>query len=104
MSKVSYTDIRGSIIIALLFWFTPIYIALIYVKTDLSLLNIVKIVLLFVGVFFAMLSQHLLHRLTGASSINLQVNPKHLVLSFVLALACALVLTVLTSPICYGYG
>ena len=93
MSKVTYTDLKGSIIVALLFWFTPIYIALLYLKPELSILNIVKTVLLFIGVFSAMMLQHLLHRFMKVSSNPLPVDPKQMLVTATVAFACALLLT-----------
>jgi hypothetical protein len=99
MSKVTYTDFKGSIIVALLFWFTPIYIALLYTRPAPSMINIIKTILLFIGVFSAMMLQHLLHRFTKASSNPLPVDPKHMVLSATVAFACALLLTLLSTPL-----
>jgi hypothetical protein len=94
---VTYTDIKGSVIVALLFWFTPLYIALMYVKTDLSLLNIVKIVLLFIGVFFAMLSQHMLHRLVGVSSVKQPTRKEQFIVPLTIASLIAVALTVVST-------
>jgi len=96
---VSYTDIKGSIVVALLFWFTPIYIALLYTRPEPSIVNIIKTALLFIGVFSAMMLQHLLHRFTKASSNPLPVNPKHMILSATVAFACALILSLLSTPL-----
>jgi len=99
VNKVTYTDLKGSIIVALLFWFVPIYIALLYTRPDPSTVNIIKTALLFIGVFSAMMFHHLLHRFTKASSNPLPVNPKYMVLSATVAFTCALLLTVLSTPL-----
>jgi hypothetical protein len=97
MSKITYTDLKGSIIVALLIWFTPIYIALLYIRPEPSIVNIIKTMLLFIGVFSAMMLQHLLHRFTKVSSNPLPVDPKHMVISAIIAFVCALLLTVLST-------
>jgi hypothetical protein len=99
VSKVTYTDLKGSIIVALLFWFTPIYIALLYIRPEPSIANIIKMMLLFIGVFSAMMLQHLLHRFMKVSSNPHPVDPKHIVISATIAFACALLLTVLSTPL-----
>jgi hypothetical protein len=97
--KVTYTDLKGSIIVALLFWFTPIYIAFLYIRPEPSIANIIKTVLLFIGVFSAMMLQHLLHRFTKASSNPLPVDPRHMIVLATVAFACALILSVLSTAL-----
>jgi len=99
MSKVTYTDLKGSIIVALLFWFPAIYIALLYIRPEPSIANIIKTALLFIGVFSAMMLQHLLHRFTNVSSNPLPVDPKQMLVTATVSLACALLLTVLSTPL-----
>lgn len=94
---VTYTDIKGSVIVGLLFWFTPIYISLLYIKPEMTHLTLAKIGLLFIGVFSAMLSQHMLHRLTGASSVKQPTRKEHFISALTAAFLTAVVLTMLST-------
>jgi hypothetical protein len=64
-----------------------------------SLQNIAKTVVLFIGVFSAMMTQHLVHRFTKMSSNPLPVDPKQMLVTATVAFACALLLTILSTPL-----
>jgi len=97
VTYVTYTDLKGSVIVALLLWFTPIYICVMYVRPELNVMNILKLLLVFTGVFSAMLSQHMLHRYLRVSSVKSEATMFSVLTPLSVAICVAIYLSFITT-------